>query len=142
MYSWLTKKTPEWRQWYCTGVFIINFEKIPHIVLMSSSSTLICTCKSHLWNLSPLGYFNWLLYFNLFVPRLLYSISNVSLYLQIFLLILSELINVFFKGNRSWFICLNSFNPFLENTSVFRGCEMGTLARNGLILEAKFGDDP
>ena len=30
--SKLTIKTPEWRKWRCSGVFIVNFEHISHLV--------------------------------------------------------------------------------------------------------------
>ena len=30
----LTIKTPEWRYWRCSGVFIVNFEHISHLFLM------------------------------------------------------------------------------------------------------------
>ena len=38
--SKFTKKTPEQRQWRCSGVFIINFEHILHIVLVFYLLTL------------------------------------------------------------------------------------------------------
>ena len=34
IYSKLTIKTPEWRYWRCFGVFIFNFELIPHLFLL------------------------------------------------------------------------------------------------------------
>ena len=34
--SKLTIKTPERRQWRCSGVFIVNFEHISHLVLVVS----------------------------------------------------------------------------------------------------------
>ena len=34
IYSILTIKTPEWRQWYRFGVFIINFEHVSHLVVV------------------------------------------------------------------------------------------------------------
>ena len=61
-----------------------------------------------------------------------------------------------FKGRFSQLICLNLINPFLSNVSllypllylwfsdVFKGgggYRSWTLFENGLILEAKFGDD-
>ena len=33
--SKLTLKTPERRQWRLSGVFIVNFEHIPHLALLS-----------------------------------------------------------------------------------------------------------
>ena len=33
-YSKLTIKTPEWRQWHRSGVFILNFEHISHLFLV------------------------------------------------------------------------------------------------------------
>ena len=38
--SKLTMKTPERRQWRCSGVFIINFEHISHLVLVFLLLTL------------------------------------------------------------------------------------------------------
>ena len=32
--SKLTIKTPKWRQWHCSGVFIFNFEHISHLVVV------------------------------------------------------------------------------------------------------------
>ena len=40
MCSKLTAKTPERRQWHCSGVFIVNFEHISHLVLMFQLLTL------------------------------------------------------------------------------------------------------
>ena len=34
IWSKLTIKTPEQRQWRCSGVFIVNFEHISHLVLV------------------------------------------------------------------------------------------------------------
>ena len=36
----LTIKTPEWRQWRRSGVFIVNFEDISHLVLVFLLLTL------------------------------------------------------------------------------------------------------
>ena len=38
--SKLTIKTPERRYWHCSGVFIVNFEHISHLVLVFILSTL------------------------------------------------------------------------------------------------------
>ena len=38
--SKLTIKTPEQRHWFCSGVFIVNFEQIPHLVLLFLLLTL------------------------------------------------------------------------------------------------------
>ena len=38
--SKLTIKTPERRQWCCSGVFIVNFEHISHVVLVFLLLTL------------------------------------------------------------------------------------------------------
>ena len=38
--SKLTTKTPEWRQWRRSGVFIVNFEHIPHLLLVCLLLTL------------------------------------------------------------------------------------------------------
>ena len=38
--SKLTIKTPEGRQWRCSGVFILNFEHISHLVLVFPLLTL------------------------------------------------------------------------------------------------------
>ena len=40
IHSKLTMKTPEWRRWRRSGVFIVNFEQISHIVLVFSMLTL------------------------------------------------------------------------------------------------------
>ena len=40
IYSKLTVKTPERRQLHCSGVFIVNFEHISHLVLVSLLLTL------------------------------------------------------------------------------------------------------
>ena len=40
IYSKLTVKTPERRQWYCSGVFIVNFEHISHLNLVFLMLTL------------------------------------------------------------------------------------------------------
>ena len=40
MSSKLTIKTPERRQWPCSGVFIVNFEDISHLVLVFLLLTL------------------------------------------------------------------------------------------------------
>ena len=39
-YSKLSIKTPERRQWHRSGVFIVNFEHIPHLFLVFSLLTL------------------------------------------------------------------------------------------------------
>ena len=41
----LTKKTPERRQWHCSGVFIVNFEHTPHLVLVFLLLTLNMNCR-------------------------------------------------------------------------------------------------
>ena len=33
-------ETPEWRQWYLSGVFIVNYEQISHILLVFPLLTL------------------------------------------------------------------------------------------------------
>ena len=38
--SKLTTKTREWRQWHRSGVFIVNFEHIPHLLLVFLLLTL------------------------------------------------------------------------------------------------------
>ena len=38
--SKLTMKTPEWRHWHDSDVFIVNSEQIPHIVLVFPVLTL------------------------------------------------------------------------------------------------------
>ena len=38
--SELRKKTPEWRHWHCSGVFIHNFEHTSHLVPVFLLSTL------------------------------------------------------------------------------------------------------
>ena len=38
--SKLTLKTPEWRQWHRSGVFIINFEHLSHLFLVFLLLTL------------------------------------------------------------------------------------------------------
>ena len=40
MYSKLTIKTPERRQWRRSGVFIVNFEHVSHLALAFLSLTL------------------------------------------------------------------------------------------------------
>ena len=40
IYSTLTTKTPEWRQWHRTDVFIVNFKHISHRVLVLLLLTL------------------------------------------------------------------------------------------------------
>ena len=40
MYSKLTIKTPERRQWRRSGVFIVNFEHVSHLTLAFLSLTL------------------------------------------------------------------------------------------------------
>ena len=41
MYSKLTKKTPERRHWHRSGVFIVKFEHISHLVLVFLLLTLM-----------------------------------------------------------------------------------------------------
>ena len=38
--SKLSIKTPERRQWHCSGDFLVNFEHIPHLVLVLLLLTL------------------------------------------------------------------------------------------------------
>ena len=38
--SKLTMRTPEWRHWHCSGVFIVNFGHISHLFLMFLLVTL------------------------------------------------------------------------------------------------------
>ena len=40
IYSKLTKKTPKRRQWRRSGIFVVNFEQISHIVLVLPFLTL------------------------------------------------------------------------------------------------------
>ena len=42
--SKLTTKTPEWRQWYRSGVFIVNFEHISHLVLVFNFEQVNAGC--------------------------------------------------------------------------------------------------
>ena len=37
-YSKITIKTPERRHWSCSGVFIVNFEHISHLLLVISQN--------------------------------------------------------------------------------------------------------
>ena len=56
IYSKLTIKTPEQVHWRRSGVFIVNFEQISHIVLVSRLLTLN--------NLTPVGFILRTLYLN------------------------------------------------------------------------------
>ena len=42
--SKLATKKPEWRQWCCSGVFIVNFEHISYLFLHAN-----CSCMKVVW---------------------------------------------------------------------------------------------
>ena len=55
MFSKLTIKTPERRYWRRSGVFIVNFEHISHLVLVFLSNAGLVTHFSVKWKKLPAG---------------------------------------------------------------------------------------
>ena len=53
--SKLTIKTPEWRHWHRSGVFIFNFEHSSHVVLVFLSLTLSTQIQAGFYPSSPIS---------------------------------------------------------------------------------------
>ena len=58
-YSKLTIKTPERRQWHCSGIFIVNFKHNLHPVLVFLLVTLKMSGGWEVFRLVILGRFRW-----------------------------------------------------------------------------------